>query len=116
MLEAPSKDWPGSLQTRQPGRLLDRQTAGEATEVLGLRPYYSVRVVVRHNFFFGFVVGLFRFFLKSNHTFSTLYLYFYLIVQTMPHDCVEEGHDFQPHGRGVVCRFCLVVVPPPGKI
>jgi hypothetical protein len=114
MLEAPSKDWPGSLQTRQPGRLLvDRQTAGEATEVLGLT---SVRVVVRHDFFFGFVVGLFRFFLKNNHTFSTLYLYFYLIVQTMPHDCVEEGHDYQPHGGGVICRFCLVVVPPPGKI
>ena len=49
--------------------------------------------------------------------FSTLYLYFYLIVQTMPHDCAEEGHVYHNlEGGGAVCRFCDKVVPPPGEI
>jgi hypothetical protein len=48
--------------------------------------------------------------------FSTLYLYFYLIVQTMPHDCAEEGHDYQFGDGFGVCKFCRDIVAPPGEI
>jgi hypothetical protein len=34
----------------------------------------------------------------------------------MPHDCAEDGHDYQPlAGGGSVCRLCNKVGPVAGK-
>jgi hypothetical protein len=55
--------------------------------------------------------------LEKQLHFFYFFFYFYFIVQTMPHDCAEKGHDYHNlEGGGAVCKFCDKVVALPGKI